>query len=141
LKSLTKYTLKPSRIFILILLIFTYSQHNLLSQNNENRKVIEDIYNLIENNKSTQKIFELTPKVKWETTKTGDRNTITLYAIVKNQWRGVDFDNLQFKEMEKNKIRVTGSVMGKQPTECEPVSTDFQHIWTVKDGQILHLNE
>lgn len=115
-------------------------------QINENVGVIKSIYNALQNSNPTSKeIKALTSTLNWEEIKStkdvNERYTITLSAIVKNEWRGVSFKNLEYRETTENKVLVTGTVSGRQPTECEGVTTTFQHLWTFKDGQIIQLTE
>lgn len=115
-------------------------------QINENVGVIKSIYNALQNSNTTSKeIKALTSTLNWEEIKStkdvNERYTITLSAIVKNEWRGVSFKNLEYRKIEENKVLVTGTVSGRQPTECEGVTTTFQHLWTFKDGQIIQLTE
>ncbi len=111
-----------------------------------NQDVVKNIYNALQNSNTTSKdIKALTPALNWEEVKStkdvNERYTITLSAILKNEWRGVSFQKLVFRETEKNKILVSGTVSGRQPTECEGVTTTFNHIWTLRDGKIMNLLE
>lgn len=115
-------------------------------QKASNPEVVKNIYAALQNNSTTSKdIAEMTPTLKWEEVhfaKDGDeRYTITLSAIMKNKWRSVSFKNLVFRGIEKNIILVTGTVFGRQPTECEGVTTAFQHIWSLKNGEIINFKE
>ena len=75
-------------------------------QINENVGVIKSIYNALQNSNTTSKeIKALTPNLNWEEVKStkdvNERYTITLSAIVKNEWRGISFQKLEFQEIEK----------------------------------------
>ncbi len=115
-------------------------------QKAKNIDAVQNIYDALQKSNATSKdIKAWTPILNWEEVKStkdvNERYTITLSAIMKNEWRGVSFKNLEYREIEDNKVLVTGTVSGRQPTECEGVTTTFQHLWTFKDGQIIHLNE
>lgn len=111
-----------------------------------NQEVVKNIYDALQNNSTTSKdIAAMTPTLKWEEVHNAkdvnERYTITLSAIMKNEWRSVSFQNLKFHEIEENKIVITGTVSGRQPTECEGITTAFQHIWTLRDGKIINFKE
>jgi len=111
-----------------------------------NQEIVKHIYDALQNSSTASKeIKALTSTLNWEEIKStkdvNERYTITLSAIVKNEWRGVSFKNLEYRKIEENKVLVTGTVSGRQPTECEGVTTTFQHLWTFKDGQIIQLTE
>jgi membrane-bound lytic murein transglycosylase MltF len=111
-----------------------------------NLEVVKNLYDALQKNSITSNdIAAMTPTLKSEEVKStkevNERYTITLSAIVKNEWRGVSFKNLEYREIEQNKVLVTGTVSGRQPSECEGITTTFQHLWTLKDGEIIHFNE
>lgn len=111
-----------------------------------NLEVVKHIYDALQKNITTSKdIKALTPSLKWEEVHNAkninERYTISLFAILKNEWRGVTFQNLVFREIEENKVLVTGKVSGRQPSECEGITTTFHHIWTLRDGEIINLLE
>ncbi|GGD97592.1 hypothetical protein [Planktosalinus lacus] len=115
-------------------------------QKADNLEVVKHLYDALENNSTTSKDFAaMTPTLNWEEDKSAkdvnERYTITLSAIIKNEWRGISFQNLVFREIEESKVIVTGMVSGRQPTECDGVTTKFQHIWTFKDGEIINFKE
>ncbi|NEV92754.1 hypothetical protein G3567_01170 [Psychroflexus sp. YR1-1] len=106
------------------------------AQNKKNHKVVKDIYTQLLTESSSNS-DQLTSIIKLNNENDNDRYTISLYAIVQNEWVEVVFDKIQLQEVKKDNIEVTGKVTGRQPTECEIVSTKFKHVWTVKDGQII----
>tara|TARA_R110002072_G_scaffold43558_1_gene122170 strand:- start:14566 stop:14958 length:393 start_codon:yes stop_codon:yes gene_type:complete len=119
---------------------------SMQGQKAKNSDAVQNIYDALQNNNTTSKdIKAWTPNLNWEEVKStkdvNERSTITLSAIVKNEWRGISFKNLEYREMDENKVLVTGTVSGRQPTECEGITTTFNHLWTFKDGQIIHLTE
>lgn len=129
-------------LFVTALLLSTGVQ----GQMNENLSVVKNIYEVIQQNSSTSKdIKALTTNIQWKKINNAkgvnERYTITFLAILQNEWRGISFQKLEFQETEKNKIKVTGYVSGRQPTECEGVTTTFQHLWTLKEGEIINFNE
>lgn len=115
-------------------------------QKAKNSDAVQNIYAALQKSNATSKdIKAWAPNLNWEEVKStkdvNERYTIKLSAIVKNEWRGVSFKNLEYREIEENKVLVTGTVSGRQPTECEGVTTIFQHLWTFKGGQIINLIE
>lgn len=118
---------------ILVIVLITPFLH---AQNSKNQKMVRDIY-MQWNTEGSSNSDQLTSIIKLNNDNVGDRYSITLYAIVQNEWVQVVFDKIQLQEVEKDNIEVTGKVTGRQPTECEIVSTKFKHVWTVKDGQII----
>jgi hypothetical protein len=131
------------KVTIVIALLYAIGMQGQL---NDNISVVKNMYEVIQKNSTTSKeIIALTPNIDWSqvtnTKEVNERYTITFLAILKNEWRGISFQKLKFQETEKNKILVTGNVSGRQPTECEGVTTAFQHLWTLKDGEIINFNE
>tara|TARA_R110000850_G_scaffold147130_1_gene269300 strand:- start:12206 stop:12598 length:393 start_codon:yes stop_codon:yes gene_type:complete len=115
-------------------------------QKSKNIDTVQNIYDAFQKSNATSKdIKSLTPSLNWEEVKStkevNERYNITLSAILKNEWRGVTFQNIEVREIEENKVLVTGTVSGRQPTECEGITTAFQHLWTFKDGRIIHVTE
>lgn len=108
----------------------------LQAQNRKNQKAVRDIYMQLQTGNSSA-----INQLKLNNDTTGDRYTITLYAILRHEWTGVYFDKIQLQEVGKDKIEVTGKVTGRQPTECEIVSTNFKHMWTLRDGQIIKFDD
>ncbi len=138
LKSIVLYTMT----FILAWTVIPSVQ----GQKASNPERVKNIYDALQNNNTTSTdIKALTPFLNWEEVKStkdvNERYTITLSSIMKNEWRGVSFKHLEYREIEENKVLVTGTVSGRQPTECEGVTTAFEHIWTFKDNRIIHLTE
>lgn len=115
-------------------------------QKADNIDTVQKIYaDLQKSNATSKDIKAMTPNLNWEEIKStkdvNERYTITLAAIVKNEWRGISFKNLEYQKIEENKVLVTGTVSGRKPSECEGVTSTFQHHWTFKDGQIIQLTE
>ncbi len=111
-----------------------------------NQEVVKNIYDALQNSSTTSKdIAALTPTLNWEEVRkqkaVNEKYSIALSGIIKNDWGSIVFDNLRFETPEKNIVLVTGIVMGRQPTECEFISHQFQHTWTLRDGEIINFNE
>ena len=129
-------------LFVTALLVTSGVQ----GQMNDHLSVVKNVYEAVQQNSTTSnEIKALTPNIKWEklnnAKEVNERYTITFSAILQNEWRGISFQTLEFQETEKNNILVTGTVSGRQPSECEGVTTTFQHLWTLKDGEIINFNE
>ncbi|MEX0997339.1 MAG: hypothetical protein WDZ45_09855 [Flavobacteriaceae bacterium] len=138
--------MKPLKHFAIIFVTALLFSTGVQGQMNEKLSVVKNIYEVIQKNSTTsEEIKALTSNIQREkltnTNKVNERYTITLLAILKNEWRGISFQKLEFQEIERNKIMVSGTVSGRQPTECEGVTTAFQHLWTLKDGEIINFNE
>jgi len=138
--------MKPIKHFAIIYVTALLITSGVQGQMSKNLSVVKNIYEVIQKNTTTTKqIKELTPNIDWRQTtnikEINERYTITFSAILKNEWRGVSFQKLKFQETEKNNILVTGNVSGRQPTECEGVTTAFQHLWILKEGEIINFNE
>lgn len=138
--------MKPVLHFAITFVTALLVSSGVQGQMNESLSVVKNIYEVIQKSSTTSKeIKELTPNIQWEKLKSAkevnERYTITFSAILKNEWRGISFHKLKFQETKKNSILVTGSVSGRQPTECEGVASAFQHLWTLKEGEIINFNE
>jgi len=137
---------KSLLLFLMTFILTLFFTHSVQGQKGNTVEVVKNIYEILQKSSTTSKeILALTPSIKWDEVNIAknmnDRYTITLFAILKNEWRGVSFQNLVYHEREENKILVTGTTTGRQPTECEAVTTEFKHIWTLKDGEIINLIE
>jgi len=142
-RSIFQMPVKLHNVTIVIALLYTIGMQGQL---NDNLSAVKNMYEVIQKNRITsEEIKTLTPNINWKqisnSQEVNERYTITFSAILQNEWRGISFQTLEFQETEKNKILVTGNVSGKQPTECEGVKTTFQHLWTLKDGEIINFKE
>ena len=133
------------KYFILILsaLLSTYS---VQGQNNNDRETITQLYDLLQTRGTTSNdAAMLTPKIKWQETRSikpvNKRNNIPFYGIMKDEWQSLHFQNLNFREIGSNEILVTGSVSGKKLTDCEFVTSKFEHTWSIKEGEIIGFSE
>ena len=128
-------------LFLLVMLVFT--SNRLQGQNTNNQEIVKNIYEVLQNSKND--ITSLIPGIKWKDASTSrevdERHTITFGAIIKNEWGSILFEDLNFQEAKKNKVLVTGVVHGRQPAECEYISTRFKHSWDLKDGKIVSFKE
>ncbi len=138
--------MKPLKYFAIPFVTALLVSMGVQGQISKNESVVKNIYEVVQKNSTTSKdIKALTPNLNWNkltnANEVNERYTITFLSILQNNWRGISFHKLAFQETEKNKILVTGSVSGRQPTECEGVITTFQHLWTLKDGEIINFTE
>ncbi|PIQ18831.1 MAG: hypothetical protein COW66_04315 [Flavobacteriaceae bacterium CG18_big_fil_WC_8_21_14_2_50_34_36] len=120
--------------------------HAVQGQKSNNVEVVKNIYETLQNSSTASKdIMALTPSIKWDEVNIinnfNERYSITFLAIINNEWRDLSFQNLVYHKIKENKILVSGTVTGRQPTECEGILTEFQHLWTLIDGQITSLTE
>lgn len=135
--------LKPNKLTIVIALLISMGVQGQLL---DNILVVKNIYEVVQKNTATTKeVHSLTPKIDWSKVSSikevNERNTITFLAILNYEWRGITFQELKFQQLDYNKVLVSGTVMGRQPTECDGVITAFQHQWTLENGEIINFKE
>ncbi|MBZ9728653.1 hypothetical protein LB467_03055 [Salegentibacter sp. JZCK2] len=139
--------MKTSHLCLFTLLTVLLSSNYLQGQNNNNKIVVKAVYDLLQNkNANSNEISALTNGINWDEiggSKKGinSKYSISFNAIMKNEWENILFKNLNFKIPEDDKVLVTGTVNGRQSTECEFISTQFKHYWSLKDGKIVHFLE
>jgi len=132
-------TLQPY-LFTLLTVLFT--SNYLQAQNNDNEILVKQVYEVLQNKNTTpNEVAALTNGINWEevsnTKGIKSKYHISLSAIIKNEWESILFKNLSFQLPEKNKVLVTGTVKGRQTTECEFIATQFKHSWSLKNGKII----
>lgn len=138
--------MKTSHLYLLLFSSALLISNNLQGQNYEEQLLVQKIYDALQDrNTSSQDVAALVPVVKWKEIKTPEginqRTTITFRAIMTNHWSSILFRDLKFDYIVKNKIMVTGEVTGRQPSECEYISTRFRHYWSLKNGEIVAFSE
>lgn len=134
------------RTYFILILIVLFTTYSLQAQSDEDRKTIEHLYDLLQTRGTTSNdIAALTPNIMWKEARppkaVKDRYKISFYGIMKNEWVSLLFKELNFTEPRKNEILVTGIVSGRQPTECDLVTSNFQHSWVVQNGEIIGFSE
>lgn len=117
-----------------------------LQGQNGNLNIVKNLYEEIQTrNASLKDIGSMTPAIKWEKIRdvknVDNRYNVTFFSIMEREWGKISFRDLVFSENLENGILVTGYVTGRQPTECEPVSTAFEHMWTLKNNEIINFKE
>ncbi len=134
--------MKTNFVQIICMMLFVIS---IQAQNNKNHIVVKQLYDAFESNASTKQLEELAPKIQWYNQKASEtiesRYEITLINIIQNEWQQVEFDHLDFIEIDENNVMVKGTITGRRAEECEVVTTQFQHIWSLKDGKIIKFIE
>lgn len=138
--------MKTSQLYLSLMLITVLNINSLQGQNIENQPIVQGIYDALQDkNASSRDVAVLMPGIKWAEIKDPEgvnpRHTITLSALMKQQWRSIQFADLKFSHLDKNKLVVTGIVNGRLATECEYISSPFKHHWSLKDGKILSFAE
>ncbi|WP_424493849.1 hypothetical protein [Salinimicrobium sp. GXAS 041] len=136
-------TFKSHPAFLLLLLSLSWNLH---SQNIDNKLVVKQIYDVLqEKNVSFTAIKILTPAINWNDAEPGtdnfDKYKITLHSTMQNKWQHLQFKDLKFEEPVENEVVVTGIIMGRQLTECEYILTRFKHSWYLKKGEITGFSE
>ncbi|MGM0391945.1 MAG: hypothetical protein ACQEWG_07480 [Bacteroidota bacterium] len=132
--------------YSILLVTVLFTSNILHGQNANNQEIVKNVYDVLQNSKArSNDIAVLIPGIKWDdvknTREVNEKFSITFDAILKNEWGSIRFEDLNFQNAEKNTIIVTGVVNGRQPAECEFISTRFKHSWDLKDGKIVSLKE
>ncbi|MFO8148510.1 MAG: hypothetical protein R6U03_14075 [Gillisia sp.] len=132
--------------YSILLVTVLFTSNILHGQNANNQEIVKNVYDVLQNSKArSNDIAVLIPGIKWDdvknTREVNEKFSITFDAILKNEWGSIRFEDLNFQNAEKNKVIVTGVVNGRQPAECEFISTRFKHSWDLKDGKIVSLKE
>lgn len=138
--------MKTLQLCLFTLLTVLFSSNYLQGQNNKDEILVKQVYDVLQNkNATSNEISALTNGINWQeinsTQGSNSKYSISLSAIMENEWESILFKNLKFQEPEKNKVLVTGTVNGRQSTECEFISTRFKHYWSLKDGAIVDFLE
>lgn len=138
--------MKTLQIYIFLIATALFCSNNLQGQNYSDLEMIRKIYDALEDKSQTSNdLAALTPNLNWDglinQKQVDGRYNITFPAVMQKRWGRVLFDRLNFQEVEKNRVLVTGIVKGRQPTECEFVSTQFQHTWLLNEGKIVNFLE
>lgn len=134
------------QILIFALLMNLCLVGNLPAQSTQNNvTAVKNIYDAIQENDPSILMAELTSKLKKHDTNLAsealDRYNITLAAILENYWEQVTVLNLQIEEMDDDVIIAKGALAGRQPSDCVIITTIFQHIWSIKNGNIIEFKE
>jgi hypothetical protein len=118
---------------------------SIQAQGNKNQIIVKQLYETFENNVSAKQLEELAPKIQWYNSKASEaiesRYEITIIDIIQNEWQQVEFDRLDFIEIDESNVLVKGTITGRRAKECEVITTQFQYIWSLKDGKIIKFIE
>ncbi|MDT0686009.1 hypothetical protein [Autumnicola psychrophila] len=132
--------MKSLLLYCIPLFTILVSSNYLRGQDKSDQVIVKQVYEVLQNkNVTSNEIAALTNHKNWdeiEDTKSTN-HSISLRAIIKNEWQSILFKNLSFQLSDNNKIIVTGIVNGRKSTECEYVSTRFKHYWSLKDGKVI----
>ena len=134
------------RIYYFLFFSMICCSYSLQAQDIKDGETIAQVYELLQTrNSGPSDIKIITPKIKWDemenTANLDERNNISFPAIMKNHWRNLRFRNLKFSQEENSSILVTGTIIGRQPTECGIISNDFAHAWLLENGEIVGFSE
>lgn len=133
------------RIYFTLLLTILFTSVSIQAQENANRKNIEKLYGILQTKGlGPNEVTALTPGINWKeinTSKDEDRYTISFPAVMTNRWHSLEFRDLDFKEVTENEILVTGTVSARQHSECEFITSEFRHSWSLQDGKIVQFLE
>ena len=118
----------------------------LQAQKSGNRETVIQLYEILQTRGSgPNEVVALTPRINWKgidaSRAVNDRYNISFPAVMGNKWSSLQFKDLTFKEVSKNDILVTGTVSGRQHSECEYITNEFNHSWSLRDGEIFQFLE
>lgn len=108
---------------------------------------VEKIYDLLQDkNGALQNVIDYTPGLDWEEEELipdgfDSKHKITLHAVLKGKWVSLLFKDFIFTPGEENLVIVTGTIEGRQHTECEYVSHPFRHLWVFKEDRLVYFWE
>lgn len=102
-----------------------------------NIQEIKQYYTAIENYAILSNgLKKIESKLTWERITTmviyDDKYTITVEGALENHWVQVEITNLRFSYSDNDSIVVRGIISGRQPSQCDYVSSTFEHRWTKK---------
>lgn len=134
--------MKTLQLYAITLLTVLFTSAHLQGQDHNDQIIVQQIYDVLQNKNSTSKeISALKAGINWSEAKSektvNNRHYIRFSALMKNEWESLLFQDLEFQIPEKDKVVVTGTVNGRQRTECEYISTPFKHYWSLKNGKIV----
>lgn len=131
----------------IILFVFgIFVSPNLQGQNINNQLIVKSIYDVLQDRSAISQDMSVLIPVKIydqirNSVQENEKYSINLNGIIKGEWGSIVFEKLQFETPEENEVLVTGIVRGRQPTECEFISNQFEHYWFFKDGVIVSFIE
>jgi hypothetical protein len=130
------------RNYLVLILWVIISTFTFQAQENVNRETVEQIYESLQTRGHGAKdVAGLSQGMDWKklgaSNSVDHRNTISFPAVMENRWGSLKFRDLVFEEMNKDEIRVTGTVSGRQPMECEHIAHKFSHSWSFRKGKIV----
>jgi len=132
--------MKTLHLYFILIITVLFTSNYLQAQENIDQNMVKQLYEVLQNkNATSSEIAILTNSINWdeiESVKKTNYN-ISLSAILKNEWESILFKNLNFQLSDENEVLVTGIVNGRKATECEYISTRFEHYWSLKDGKII----
>ncbi len=112
---------------------------------------INGIYDAIENNNVPSLIANWVPDMKWyqsannfnetEPYATDNKVLKEIYILLENEWENIIFKNINYQEIEENVVLVTGTLQGRKAKETETISSEFHHLWWLKDGKVIKFLE
>ncbi len=113
--------------------------------------IINRIYSAIENNDSPSLIANWSPDMKWyqstdnfnETERYASDSKVLkeIYTLLENEWQNIIFKNINIQEIEENVVLVTGILQGRKSKETKTISSEFHHLWWLKDGKVVKFLE
>lgn len=113
--------------------------------------IINNIYEAIENDNAPSLIANWVPDMKWYKSSnnfnenqsyTADNEILNdVYALLENEWEHIIFKNMNIQPIEENVVLVTGILTGRKAKEIEVVSSEFQHLWWLKEGKVVKFLE
>ena len=129
---------------LFVSLLFTYILQG--QQAKDDHLIVQQFYDILQNKNATNTdIANLAPEIEWDTISapraTNSEHHITVISIIKNEWGNITFKDLKFQNSEENMVLVTGIVKGRKPSECDYISYNFQHSWSLDNGRLVNFLE
>jgi ketosteroid isomerase-like protein len=140
---------KINWLIVWVVVCFVYQTQAQVTK--ENVVIINGIYDAIENKDTPTLIANWVPDMKWyqstnhfnETEPYASDNKVLndAYALMENEWENVIFKNMNIQEIEENVVLVTGTLTGRKSKESAIISSEFHHLWWLKDGKVIKFLE
>lgn len=151
INKITK-NMQSQKITLLVVWILVSSVYPTQAQTDKkNVALVNGIYDAIENNNTPSLIANWVPDMKWyqstnhfndnEPYASDNKVLNDIYALLENEWENIIFKNMNIQEIEENVVLVTGTLTGRKAKESAIISSEFHHLWWIKDGKVIKFLE
>ena len=112
----------------------------------KNFALIQEIYDLLQDESAgPQDVIVLAPFLDWEEELIPNgfdsRHKLTLHAVMNGKWTNLSLKDFNFAPGKEEMIVVTGTIEGRQPSECEYLSHLFRHFWVFDEDRLVYFWE